>query len=78
MGYLGYFYIETKSYEIRFRVGNGGVGLVERSRGIFLVVVMVIQSIVWLLKMEELIHKDNLKEFCRTGRDGYTTFVLHK
>lgn len=50
MGYLGYFYIETKSYEIRFQVGNGGVGLVERSRGIFLVVVMVIQSVVWLLK----------------------------
>lgn len=57
MGYFGYFYIETKSYEILFRVGNGGVGLAERSRGIFLVVVMVIQSVVWLLKMEELIHR---------------------
>jgi hypothetical protein len=40
---------------------------------------MGIQSVVRLLKtMEDLIKGDNSKEFWRTYRVGYTTFVLHK
>lgn len=31
MGYLGYFYVEAKPFEIGF----GGVHLAERSRGVF-------------------------------------------
>jgi len=34
MGYLGFCYVESKSFEFRSEV-SGGVGLVERSRCIF-------------------------------------------
>lgn len=73
MGYLGYFYVETKSFEIRSEFGNGGVPLAKWSRGIFQSVVMAIQSIVWLLNtMEELIKGDTSKDLYRTCRIGYS------
>lgn len=46
MGHLGYLYVETKSCEIRSKIGNGGVRLAKRSSGIFRAVVMGIQSVV--------------------------------
>jgi hypothetical protein len=33
MGYVGYFYVDSKSFEFRFDV-RGGVQLVERSKGV--------------------------------------------
>jgi hypothetical protein len=33
MGYLGFFYVEAKSFEIRSEIGVSCVRLVERSRG---------------------------------------------
>jgi hypothetical protein len=30
-GFLGYFYVEAKAFEVWLEVGNGGVQLVERS-----------------------------------------------
>lgn len=41
--------MEEKSYEIRSEIGNGGVQLAERSRGIFKVVVLGRSSVVWLM-----------------------------
>jgi hypothetical protein len=73
MGYLGYFYVETKSFKIRSEFGNGGVPLTKWSRGIFRSVVMAIQSIVWLLNtMEELIKGDTSKDLYRTYRIEYS------
>jgi hypothetical protein len=40
MGYVGYFYVETKSFEIRSGAGNGGIQLSEWSKGIVRSVVM--------------------------------------
>lgn len=79
MGYLGYFYVETKSYEIRSGIGNGGFQLGEWSRGIFWSVVMSFHSVVWLLKMmEELMSGDSAMEFSRSHRVGDTVLVLQK
>lgn len=50
MGCLGNFYVEAKSFEFRFEIGFGGVWLVERSRGVFRVVVLGWPSMVWLMK----------------------------
>jgi hypothetical protein len=67
MGYMGYFYIESKSFELRSRVGNGGCRLAEWSRGVFRSVVMDFQSVVWMLHMmEELTNGLTSKEFRRS------------
>lgn len=40
MGYLGFFYVKAKSFEIRSEISVGGAQLAERSRGTFKVVVL--------------------------------------
>lgn len=55
MSFLGYFYVEAKSYEIALS-GNGGARLAERSRGILRAVVLGRPSVVWPMNsMEALI-----------------------
>ncbi len=77
MGYLGYFYVECKSFEIRYGVGN--VRFAEKSKGIFLAVGIGFQSLVWLVKtMEVMIKEDNLKEFCRSFRVGDIVYIVQK
>ncbi|GLT55585.1 hypothetical protein SLA2020_286950, partial [Shorea laevis] len=79
MGYVGYFYVETKSFEIRSGVGNGGFQLSEWSKGIVRSVVMSFQTVVWMLKMvEELWSGDPAADFCRSRRTGDTVIVLQK
>jgi hypothetical protein len=47
MGYLGYFYVKTKAFEIRCNV-QGGVQLAEKSRGRIRSVIMAWPTIFWL------------------------------
>ena len=47
MGYLGCICMESKSYEIRSDIGNGGVRLDERSTSILQVVVLGKLSVIW-------------------------------
>jgi organic hydroperoxide reductase OsmC/OhrA len=47
MGYLGYVYMESKSFEIRSDV-RGGVRLEERSKGLSRSVIMAWPTIFWL------------------------------
>jgi hypothetical protein len=48
MGYLGYFYVENKSFEFRSNV-QGGVQLAEKSRGKTREVIMAWPTIYWLV-----------------------------
>ena len=48
MGYLGYIYVESKSFKVRSDV-HGGVHLGERSKGLSHVVIMAWPTIFWLL-----------------------------
>jgi hypothetical protein len=54
MGYLGFFYVEAKAFEIcsKFCVG-GGVQLAERSRGLLRAVFLERVSINWFRKSME-------------------------
>lgn len=68
MGYLGFFYVEAKSFEFRSEI-SGGVRLAERSRGVFRVVVLGWPSVFWLMQsLEVLIKGDKLSESWRTFR----------
>jgi hypothetical protein len=79
MGYLGYFYIESKSFELQSGVGNGGFRLAKWSRGLFRSVVMGFQSVVWMLNMmEQLTNGLTSKEFCRPRRVGDSVFIMQK
>lgn len=79
MGYLGYFYVESKSFELQSGVGNKGSRLAEWSRGLFRSVVMGFQSVVWMLNMmEELTNGLTSKEFCRSCRVGDSVFIMQK
>jgi hypothetical protein len=76
---MGYFYVESKSFELRSEVGNGGFRLAEWSKGLFRSVVMGFQSMVWMLNiMEELTNELTSKEFCRSHRVGDSVLIMQK
>jgi hypothetical protein len=52
MGYLGFCYVDSKSFAFRSDVSSG-VRLAERSRSIFRAVILGWPSIVWLMKAME-------------------------
>jgi hypothetical protein len=79
MGYLGFFYVEAKSFEFRSAIGDGSVRLAERSRGLFRAVHLSRLSIGWFVSsMEALRVEGDTKEFCRTFRVGTTVHILHR
>ncbi|GLT70732.1 hypothetical protein SLA2020_427920 [Shorea laevis] len=69
MGYVGYFYIETKSFEIQSVWGMVVFNYPSGAEGLFGSVVISFQTVVWMLKMvEELWSGDLETEFCRSRR----------
>ncbi|GLT60936.1 hypothetical protein SLA2020_336750, partial [Shorea laevis] len=79
MGYLGFFYVEAKSFEFRSAIGDGSVRLAERSRGLFRAVHLSRMSFGWFVSsMEALRVEGDAKEFCRTVRVGTTVHILHR
>lgn len=66
MGYLGYFYVEAKSFKILYKIRNKGIRLAERSKWVHRAVILGKSSVGWLLKMVELIRGDNQRDFCKT------------
>lgn len=71
--------MESKSYEIQSEIGNGGVRLDEKSRGIFRAVVMGRPSMVWLMNtMEALIKGDELRYVYRTFQIGNSVNVAER
>jgi hypothetical protein len=77
MGYLGFFYVKAKSFEIHSEISVGGTRLAERSRGTFKAVVLGRQSIGLLRNsMEALLKGGELNEFCRTYQVGNTVYIL--
>lgn len=43
MGYVGYFYVESKSYELRSELGNGNFILTEWGRGQIRSIVLLVE-----------------------------------
>jgi len=75
MGYLGFCYVESKSFEFRSEV-SGGVQLAKRSRCIFRAVFLRWPSLFWLMQaMEGFIKGDDSNENWRTYRQGSTAYM---
>jgi hypothetical protein len=78
MGYLGYFYVETKSFEFRSNV-QGRVQLAEKSRGKSRLVIMAWPTILWLVNAwDYLTNSKTVHENWRTFRFGCLTFVMQR
>jgi hypothetical protein len=80
MGYVGFFYVEAKSFELcsEFCVGDG-IRIVERSRGLFRVMFLSKLSVGWFRRsMEKLRQGGEMREFCRTFRVGSTVHILQR
>lgn len=76
MGYLGFFYVEAKAFEIRSEAGFQGIHLAKRSRGMFRAEMLGKPSVLWLRStVEDLIRGTELKEFYRSFRSGSTVCV---
>jgi hypothetical protein len=79
MGYLGYFYVESKSYELRSVGGNGLVRLTEWGKGQIRSVELGFTRLVWLHKvMEELVPGTVELGACRSHRVGESVIVFQK
>jgi len=80
MGYVGYFYVETKSFEFRSDVCVGdGIRLAEWNKGLFRAVFLNKLSVEWFRRsMEELKQGGEIRDFCRTYRVGSTAFILQR
>jgi hypothetical protein len=76
MGYLGYVYVESKSFEVRSDV-RGGVRLEERKKGLSRSVIMAWPTIFWLIvAWDSLTHADKAREKWRSFRFGSIVYVL--
>jgi hypothetical protein len=61
MGYVSYFFAETKTVELLIEAGYLGLCIIKRSRGVSQAVVLGKSSVVWLLATVEVVLKgDNL------------------
>jgi len=80
MGYVGYFYVEAKSFKFRSDVCVGdGIRLAEWNKGLFRVVFLNKLSVGWFRRsMEELKQGGEIRDFCRTFRVGSTVFILQR
>jgi hypothetical protein len=76
MGYLGYVYVESKSFEVRSNV-CGGVRLEERSKGLSRSVILAWPSIFWLIAAwDSLTSLEKAREKWRSFRFGSKVYVL--
>jgi hypothetical protein len=79
MGYVGYFYVESKSYELWAGNGNQNIKLTEWVRVNLSTVVMGVTRLVWLLKMmNELVQEAVGIGACRDHRMGDSVIFLQK
>jgi hypothetical protein len=80
MGYVGYFYVEAKSFEFRSDVCVGdGIRLAEWNKGLFRAVFLNKLSVGWFRRsMEELKQSGEIRDFCRTFRVGSTVLILQR
>ncbi len=78
MGYVGYFYVEAKSFEFRSDACVGdGIRLAEWNKGRFRAVFLTKLSVGWFRRsMEELRQGGEMRDFCRTIRVGSTVHIL--
>jgi hypothetical protein len=75
MGYLGYVYVESKSFEVRSNV-HRGVHLEERSKGLSRSVIMAWPTIFWLLATwDSLTPLEKAREKWRSFRFGSKVYV---
>jgi hypothetical protein len=78
MGYLGYFYVETKAFEIRSNV-QGGVQLTEKSRGKSRSVIMAWPTIFWLVSAWDYLTNNEMEgENWRTFRFGCYAYIVQR
>jgi len=80
MGYVGYFYVEAKSFEFRSDACVGdGIRLAEWNKGRFRAVFLTKLSVGWFRRsMEELKQGGEIRDFCRTFRVGSMVFILQR
>jgi hypothetical protein len=78
MGYVGYFYVESKSYELRLCDGSRNIKLTEWGRLNLSTVFLGEVRLVWLLKMmNELVLETTSISACRDHRmNSNFLFVL--
>jgi hypothetical protein len=76
IGYLGYIYVESKSFKIRLDV-HGDVRLEERSKGLSRSVIMAWPTIFWLLiAWDSLTPLEKAREKWRSFRFGSKVYVM--
>ena len=79
MGYVGYFYVESKSYELRLGDGSRHIKLTEWGRLNLSTLFLGEVRLVWLLKMmQELVLETSGIGACRDHRMGSSVMFLQK
>jgi len=79
MGYLGFFYIEPKAFELHSEDGIGGIRFAERSRETYWAVIMGNPSVMWLRStVEELVWGTVLREFYRSFRSQSIVYIAQR
>jgi hypothetical protein len=79
MGYVGYFYVESKSYELRYGDGNHFVKFTEWGKANLSTVIMGITKAIWLSKMmNELVLETTGIGACRDHRERDSVMFLQK
>jgi hypothetical protein len=79
MGYVGYFYVESKSYKLRYGDGNHFVKFTEWGKANLSTDIMGITRAIWLSKMmNELVPETTGIGACRDNRERDSVMFLQK
>ncbi|GLT75739.1 hypothetical protein SLA2020_474380 [Shorea laevis] len=79
MGFLSWFCMESKVFELLVVEGVSGLHFVEISRGVFRAVFVGKLNVVWLLSVvEKLVKGEVVTTFCKSPRDGNKVFSAQR
>jgi hypothetical protein len=75
MGYVSYFYVDTKTFELPIEKGSMGLRIIERGRGVTRAVALGKSSVV---RLEEVINREKLRDFYWIVRVGSGVYIVQR
>lgn len=79
MGFVSWFYVEAKAFELSEPGGGFVLHLVERRHGFSRVALLGKLCVVWLKStVEALVRNPKVTEFIKSFREGNKAFIIQK
>lgn len=78
MGFVSWFYVEAKAFELSVAKGCSVLRLLERSLGFFRVAFLGKLCGAWLKSTVELVRNPKAMEFIKSFREEFKAFIIQR